>query len=343
MNKDTQQRVLEKIGSSASGGGEAAKNVIDLFAAGNALMEATVRADEEILRSAGVWKGGMQLADGEEMARMEARWKERIESLVPAGAECNVATGMACLGGSAYFSGRIGCDASGNRYQKRLHELGVDAGLVRGTGRTGLILSFVTPDGERSMLTHLGEASRFSPADLDMRQIEVAKVVFISAFFFQPETTRPTAFRVAEMSRLCRVPIAFDLSDGMAVRSNGDLIKCIIERYADIVFLNQDEAQALACVCGEQAENYLSRHVETFVIKKGKHGATIFCRNEMFHVDAFPAEVVDSTGAGDAFAAGFLFARLRGLGPADAGKEGCRLASRVVAQYGSCLPGKDRN
>ena len=343
MDKSDSHKVLKTSGPLGSVMHSSARKALDLFTAGNALMEATIRSDEAMLKTVGLPKGGMLLTDAAKMIGFEAKWRKDFRSFVPAGAECNVATGMACLGGSAYFTGRIGCDDAGDNYQNRLRELGVEAGLVRGMEHTGRILSFVTPDGERSMLTHLGEAIRFSPEDIDTRRIASSRVVFISAFFFQPEPTRATAFRVVESARDCGIPIAFDVSDATLIRDNGDLIRTVVEHYADIVFLNEAEAQALGAVCDEQPESYLRKHVSTFLVKKGGQGATVFSEEETFHVGALPTDVVDSTGAGDAFAAGFLFASLQGCGPADAGKAGCHLASRVVTQYGSCLSCRHSN
>jgi sugar/nucleoside kinase (ribokinase family) len=155
------------------------------------------------------------------------------------------------------------------------------------------------------MLTHLGEAAHFSVEDLDTRPVVSAKMVFISAFFFQPESTRATAFQVVKAARSLQIPIAFDASDARLVEENGDLIMTVLEQYADFAFVNEPELQAVGSVCGEDPEAYLGKHVPTFLVKKGQQGATAFCHGRSHQIPAFTVDVVDTTGAGDAFAAGF--------------------------------------
>src|ERR1035441_1207535 len=139
-----------------------ATKAYDVFSAGNALMEATIRVDDEALKSIGLPKSGMRLIDATGLLSITQEWRGNLQSIVPAGAECNVATGVTWLGGRSFFNGKIGQDETGNQYENRLAQLGVHTRLTRGPGHTGQILSFVTPDHERSMLTHLGEAAHFS-------------------------------------------------------------------------------------------------------------------------------------------------------------------------------------
>lgn len=311
----------------------------DLVCVGNALLELTVRASDSQLKELDLPKGRMILADDSMIDRVLNDCPTAPEAIVPAGAECNVATGWQRLAGNAFFAGKVGNDSEGVFYERSLRDLGLHASLAKGEGRTGRIVSFVTPDKQRTMLTSLGDAQTYTVNELSLPALKQTKTAFLSAFSFQLERTRATAFRVANLVRAAGVPLAFDLADALVIRDIPSVIAELIENYAQIVFANKDEIDAVEQILKTDAVKYLCQHADTVVVKQGSEGALVYDHNRTHVQAAIRTDVVDTTGAGDAFAAGFLLARSRGFGLEVCSRFGAEVAAAAIGQFGSLLRG----
>ena len=156
---------------------------IDIFCIGNALIETTIRVHDSFLRQIDAEKGRMYLINKNEHDKLLEKHLPRFESYLPAGAACNVATGVARFGGNSFFTGKIGNDEDGQKYARMLDEMKVKHFLVKGTAPTGKIFSFITPDNERTIFTYLGSSQTFSPDDLHLIHIQTSGMLFVSACF----------------------------------------------------------------------------------------------------------------------------------------------------------------
>ena len=319
-------------------------------------MDIIAHVDYGFLSRFGKQPGTMHLV---EYAEVRALLKE-IGSFhtSPGGSAANTTRGVAWLGGPAgrglcesvlgardasfdsappVFNGAIGNDATGNDFAARMEGEGVSAVLVRKTTPTGTSVILVTPDGERTMNTYLGACRDFEPVDLDLARLAESRMLYLTGYLWDTDNQRRAAEKAAAFARErdSRIPIAFDLADPFAVRRFGDQFRSWIPRNVDILFGNREElAILMGSGCDEDCVSEASALAPLVVMKAGEKGCLVGWDRKCELVPGVPVHVVDTTGAGDAFAAGFLFARLAGADPIQSAWLANRLASRIVGVEG---------
>jgi sugar/nucleoside kinase (ribokinase family) len=253
------------------------------------------------------------------------------------GAAANTTVGAACLGIRAAFVGVLGADEHGDFYQQALRDQGCEPRLARHADLpTGHVLSMVTPDAERTMRTCLGAAAALSPRHFDDRTFAGARVVMLEGYtLFNAELTRA----VARAARAAGCRLALDLASFEVVRANRDVLRELCDGMVDMVFANEDEAKAWADGTPEAALADLGARVGIAVVKLGKEGALVRGPDGAIHrVAAEVVEAVDTTGAGDCWAAGFLAGWLRGLPLEACGRLGALAGAAVVQVRGAQMP-----
>jgi len=283
-------------------------------------------------------KGGMTLVD-------EDRAQALYDSMGPAreisgGSAANTLAGLAALGAACGFIGQVADDQLGDVFAHDIRAGGIAFATPARSGApaTARCLIFVTPDGQRTMNTFLG-ASQFLPADaLDETVIADAAVLYLEGYLWDPEEPRRAMRRAIAAARAAGRKVAFTLSDAFVIARHGDDFRALIaDGQIDILFANEHE---LAALTGKQdfhdAIAALSGHVPTLVVTRGEQGAHAVSAGEHAHVAAVPiVRVVDTTGAGDLFAAGFLFGHTRNLPLQTCLSLGATCAAEIISHYGA--------
>jgi sugar/nucleoside kinase (ribokinase family) len=272
---------------------------------GSALVDILIRESDDFIKDTGVAKGGMMLVDTTTIDRLVEN-SSAVPAIVPGGSACNTATGVAQLGGEALFVGKRGRDPLGDLFESELKKKGVSPGLFLSSAPTGKVLSIITPDAQRTMLTFLGASEKTRPEDMTPDLFKRAGIVHIEGYLLFNPDLMVAALKAAKQAG---AKISLDLASFTVVDAAGDLLKTIVADYVDILIANEDEGRAFAGNKGDEAVlETLAANVETAVLKLGPRGSLISSGGKCVRV--LPVEgggIVDTTGAGDLWASGFLF------------------------------------
>ena len=311
---------------------------LDVLCIGNAIVDVIADATDEFLAVEGLTKDSMRLVDADEATRLYGHMQPARE--VSGGCAGNTAAGIAALGGRAGFVGQVAPDQLGEFYRHDLTAAGVefttppvDVGVP--TARSMIL---VTPDGHRTMNTFLGAAQELAVEVLDEEQIRGAGILYLEGYLWDPETPRYAMVRAIEIARDAKRKVAFSLSDLFCVERHRQGFQELIDGgRIDILFANEAEVLAMGGVPHlETAVAAIAPKVETLVVTRGALGALAVRGGERADVPAEPVdEVVDTTGAGDLFAAGFLAGQAQGRGVEDSLTMGAIAAAEVISHYGA--------
>jgi sugar/nucleoside kinase (ribokinase family) len=311
---------------------------LDVLCIGNAIVDVIADVDDAFLAAEGLAKGSMRLIDAEEAERLYAHMGPARE--VSGGSAGNTAAGVAALGGRAGFIGQVAPDQLGEFYIHDLRAAGVefttppaDCGVP-----TARSMVLVTPDGHRTMNTFLGAAQHLPASALDEAQIADSAVLYLEGYLWDPEAPRFAMIRAIEVARSAGRKVAFTLSDTFCIeRHRAGFNALIDEGRIDILFANEAEIGALAGVPHlDSAVAAVAPKVELLVVTRSEHGALAIRGAERAEVPAERIErLVDTTGAGDLFAAGFLAGLTRDKGLEDSLRIGAIAAAEVIQHYGA--------
>jgi sugar/nucleoside kinase (ribokinase family) len=308
----------------------------DVAAIGNAIVDVIAPASDQFLADEGLIKGSMTLVDDDRAASLYDRMAAAEE--VSGGSAGNTVAGVASLGGRAAFVGKVARDQLGEVFAHDIQAIGALFVGERFTGAasTGRCLINVTPDGERTMCTYLGAAAELSPADVDPAVIEAAKIVYLEGYLFDPIEARRAFAKAAGLARASDRLIALTLSDSFVVERHREALLGFIETEVDIVFANEAEITALFQVGDfDAAVRAVRGRAKIAAVTRGAQGSTIVAGDDIHHVNAArPEKIVDTTGAGDQYAAGFLFALAQGRSLDHCGRLGSLAATEVITHYG---------
>ncbi len=311
----------------------------DVVAIGNAIVDILSPSDDAFLAQEGMAKGSMQLVfSPEEADALYAKMGPGQE--VSGGSAANTVAGIAALGGRCGFIGQVADDQLGQVFAHDIRAAGLrfDTAARPGQPTTARCLIFVTPDGQRTMNTYLG-ASQFLPeAALDRALIADAAILYLEGYLWDPEEPRAAMRAAIDVARGAGRKVAFTLSDTFCIsRHGGDFRALLAEGLIDILFANEAELTALAEVEDvEKAVAAIAPQVPTLVVTRGADGAIAVQGGARAAVPAQPIErVVDTTGAGDLFAAGFLHGQAQGKGLAASLTLGAICAAEVIAHFGA--------
>jgi len=310
----------------------------DVLGIGNALVDILARADETFLGQHHIAKGAMQLVDE---ARADALYAAMgPTTTVSGGSASNTIAGVAALGGRGALIARVRQDDLGAAFAHDLHAMGVAfptaaAGDGPGTGRCFVL---VTPDGERSMSTYLGAGQDLSPADLDEEMIAASGIVYLEGYLWDPPQAKAAFLRAADVAHANGGRVALTLSDAFCVDRYRDEFNDLIDRkVVDIVFANVHELTSLYQTADfETALTELAKRDVLGVVTRSEKGCVILNDGKRIAVPAAPIEtLVDTTGAGDLFAAGFLFGLARNLSLETCGQLGAVAAAEIIQHMGA--------
>jgi sugar/nucleoside kinase (ribokinase family) len=243
--------------------------------------------------------------------------------------------GITQLGGTSAFSGKIGRDEHGKLYREKLEALGVSDCLAEGEGATGSSLILVSEDGARTMNTFLGMSQELMNPDIDPDIIQSSKYLYLTGYLWDTESQKKAVLNALDEAKKREIKVALSLSDPFCVTRHKEDFINLLKGYASMVFCNQEEAFTLLDTeITQKAVETLSDWTETAALTIGAYGALISHQGETCYIDPLPVRVEDTTGAGDAFAAGFLYGMTHDMSPLDSGRIGATLAAAVIGQTG---------
>ena len=304
----------------------------------SALVDMVAFVSDDFLKTVPGLKGGTRQISGDEMEELLQRLP-CVPTCVPGGAAANTAVGMARLGGRASLIAVVGNDQPGRDYTASIRQdgVGTEGFLVSSKLHTGKCLSLITPDSERTMRTYLGANADITPDDLQLSQFQGHSHLLMEGYTF---LYRDVAIRVIELAKQADLKVCIDLNSPEIVQKNMDILPELMKEYFTAIFANEMEAAAFAGTSDESAAlAALSDLCPIAIMKLGARGAVIKERNhDAIHVDAVKAKAIDTTGAGDSWAAGFFHAWLDGKSLEAAGKLGAKVSAEIVQVAGARLP-----
>jgi sugar/nucleoside kinase (ribokinase family) len=303
---------------------------------GSALVDILTHENETFLAQTGAIKGGMTLVEKDFIEAALTR-SSGERTILPGGSACNTAVGVGRLGGRARFVGKCGNGEWGRFFREDLLRQNVEPTLFGSDSPTGRVLSIITPDAQRSMFTYLGASSETQPAELTNGCFENAAVVHIEGYLlFNPELML-TAVRAA---RAAGALISLDLASFTVIEESRDLLDRIVKEYVDIVIANEDEARSFTGLIDEQkCLAVLAQKADIAVVKLGEQGSTIAHQGRMMRIDPLGSgRAVDTTGAGDLWASGFLYGLVNGYPLERCGRIGSACGWEVCQVIGAAIP-----
>jgi len=300
---------------------------------GNALVDILLRLDDEsVLQQFSLPKGSMQLVDSVLANKVEQATQKYNRSLASGGSAANTIHGLACLGIATGFLGKVGKDFWGDFFRNDMESRNISTRLLESSNESGRALALITPDSERTFATFLGAAVELSASDLPDNLFSGYSVFHIEGYLVQNRTLIMEAMKRAKAEGL---KVSLDLASFNIVEENVDFLKDVTQKYVDILFANEDEAKGFTCgLEGEKALDTMASMCELVILKKGVEGSLIRHQNKTYHIAVVPANSIDTTGAGDLYAAGFLYGWLNGLPLHKCGQIGALIAAKVIEFIG---------
>lgn len=303
---------------------------------GNALTDFLVNLrNDDVLTRLNLGKGSMNLVDAELQREIQGGTADLPHTLSLGGSAANTIRCMARLGTKVGYIGKVGKDSTGHFYEQALDNLGIVPYITHGKNRSGRCLSLVSPDGERTMVTYLGAALELSEADITAEMFGDYDCLYIEGFMVQSHAVIRHAIKTA---KACGLKVAIDLASYNVVLENRAFLLDIVDKYVDIIFANEQEATAFSGESDpEKALEFIAARCELAIVKVGTRGAYIKQKDkERVHVGIMAAaKRVDTTGAGDFYAAGFMSGLCAGLDLRQCGTIGAITAGKVIEVVGT--------
>jgi sugar/nucleoside kinase (ribokinase family) len=309
----------------------------DITAVGHAIVDVLAPSDDGFLSKHDLHKGSMTLIDTHRALSLSEAMNE--SEMASGGSAGNTISGAASFGAKCAYVGKVAHDGLGEFFSKDLKKMGVEFRtpvLHDDPTPTGRCLINVTPDGQRTMATFLGAAALISPKDLDEEIIKASQITYLEGYLFDTPSGRETFAKAAQIARSSGRKTAITLSDGFVVNRWRDDLLAFIDRHIDLVFANETELLALFQTDDFfKALRYLRGKTELAFVTRGAEGSVVAKLDDIHTIAASPVDkVVDTTGAGDQYAAGVLFGLTQGLHVTVCGQLGSVAAAEVIGHYG---------
>ena len=310
---------------------------LDVVTIGNALVDVLSKTDDSFLAKHEIPKGSMTLIDEPRALQLYDAMGPAVE--VSGGSAGNTAAGIASLGGKAAFLGKVRDDQLGDIFTHDIRATGVafDVAHAASGPATGRSMILVTPDAARSMNTFLGAAVEFGPDDVNEAQVQAAAVTYMEGYLWDSSSAKGAFLKAARLAHTAGRKISLTLSDPFLVDRYKEELKSFVEKHVDIVFANEEEVCSLYDAANfDEALQAVRAHCDVAALTRSEKGAVIVSGDEVHVVDATPVPaVVDTTGAGDLFAAGFLYGTTNGHSHYDSGRIGALAAAEVISHVGA--------
>jgi sugar/nucleoside kinase (ribokinase family) len=309
----------------------------DVIAMGNAIVDVIAAVDDAFLLKHNIAKGIMTLVDEYRANQLYHAFAERRE--VAGGSAANTMAGLASLGASGIFVGKVKADRLGESFSSGMNDLGIRFVTAPASDGppTASCLVAVAPDGQRSMSTHLGASRELGPDDITEAEIASADILYIEGYLWDTDSAKAASRKAIQFAKKAGTRVAFTLSDPFCVGRYREEFLELLDCDLDILFANEDEAKALFEVENfDEVLQHLGPWNGVAAITRSAKGCVVTGGGEVHVIDAVPvSRVVDTTGAGDQFAAGFLFGLCRQKSLAMSGKLGVLAAGEIISHYGA--------
>jgi sugar/nucleoside kinase (ribokinase family) len=303
---------------------------------GNALVDVLINiADDSVLQKFGLLKGSMTLVDAKLSAEIKKETKDNSRIIQTGGSAANTIHGIAMLGGNGGYLGKISNDEFGTYYTDDFKKLGIATHFYYSETGTGHATALISSDSERTFGTYLGAAMELTAEEMSSDIFRNYGILHIEGYLVQNHDLIEAALKTAKENEML---VSIDMASFNIVSANLDFLLRTIDKYVDIVFANEDEAFSLTGQHPEEALQTISGLCGIAVVKLGDKGSLIKNGDKVFKIDAIKATSVDTTGAGDIYASGFLYALAEGMELETAGKIGSLLAGNVVEVIGAKIP-----
>jgi len=302
---------------------------------GNALVDViTVLKDDSILEDFGLPRGSMTLVDTELSKKIyDATYTENSE-LATGGSVANTMRSLASLGGNGGYLGKIGNDKLGDLFKQDFERKGITTHLNYSEKSTGRVMGLVSPDSERTMATYLGAAAELTPLDFSPSVFEGYDYLYMEGYLvFNHDLIKAGV----ELAKSLGLKIAIDLASFNVVNANLEFLKDLIKNYVDIVFANEEEAKSFTGLEPEKALHEIAKDCDLAIVKIGKEGSFIKQGEKVYKVGTIEAKAIDTTGAGDSYAAGFFYGLTNGYSLDVCGRIAALVSGKVVEVMGANL------
>jgi adenosine kinase len=315
-----------------------AETKYDVLGIGNAIFDVLVQTDEGFLERHGMTKGGMALIDEARALAIYGDMGPAVE--MSGGSAANTIVGIASFGARTAFIGKVKDDQIGRLYSHDIKAANVAFATAPASGgpATGCSYILVTPDGERTMNTYLGAAQELMPGDIDPAEIAASAIVYLEGYLWDPKNAKDAFLKASKIAHDAGRQVALTLSDAFCVdRYRAEFLDLMRRDTVDLIFANEAELQSLYQTADfDAALAQLRNDVKLGVVTRSERGCVVVTKEDITAVPAFPIQkLVDTTGAGDLFAAGFLFGLVRGAGHEDCGRLGALAAAEVIQHIGA--------
>ena len=310
----------------------------DIVGIGNAIVDVITQVEDDLLAGEGLHKGSMSLIDEPRADHLYGKMGQTV--VISGGSAANTIVGAAALGARAAFIGKVKADQAGEEFSHDIRAMGVhfSTAPAKDGPSTAKCLVFVTPDGERTMNTYLGACQNLTATDVDQQTIESAKITYLEGYLWDPPAAKEAFVRAADIAHAAGREVALTLSDAFCVdRYRDEFLELIKTKKVDILFANESELHSLYQTADfDTAMNALRSEDILGAVTRSEKGSIVVTREKNWAVPAFPIErLVDTTGAGDLFAAGFLAGYANRMGLDNCARLGALAAAEVIQHIGA--------
>ena len=313
-----------------------AERKYDVYGIGNALVDLLIEVEEHHLERLKLKKGNLHLMNKDDIKELLAELKGHKIVLAPGGSCANTISTIAKLGGKSVFCGIVGDDEYGNFYCLEMEKGKVTNNIIKSQGTTGHAVTLITPDTQRTFSVFLGQAIMLRKEHINHLEIAQSKILHIEGYLLEDKALQAAALKAMEIAKANRVVVSLDLGDPGLISRNIKDFKSIVQTYADILFLNEDEAKVFTgCDNVEDALLKASMMTQIVIIKLGKKGSLIKKGEKIIKIEPVIVNAVDTTGAGDNYAAGFLYGLTKKFDLKKCGELGSRLGAEIAKKIGA--------
>jgi len=309
----------------------------DVYGVGNALVDIQAKVTDEVVESTGFEKGIMTLVDAETQTTVLGLLADLPFNRCAGGSAANTIVGVAEFGGKAAYCGKVSRDEVGDFFMQDMRDVGVAIEVPPSDDDpTGTCVVLITEDAQRTMLTNLGVSATLHADDIIEEDLKNSKYIYVEGYLFTAEDTKAAAYHAIDLAKKHGVKVAFTASDPFLVNMIRDEIWDLIKGPVDLFFCNEQEAQSLTGKTDPlDGAHEIHKHAENVALTLGAKGSLIVSAGELFPIEGVPVEAVDTTGAGDMFAAGVLYGITNGMTWKQAGHLASHAAARIVGQLGA--------
>ena len=310
----------------------------DVYGVGNALVDIEAQVTDATVEQLQYTKGIMTLVDEAAQRAVLAAIDGTPIHRCAGGSAANTIMGVADFGGTAAYAGKVATDEIGEFFLEDMRKIGVSIEVPPTDGQSGTCVILITPDAQRTMLTNLAVSGGLGPDDISEEQIRNSKYVYVEGYLFTADAPKAAAYRAIELAKKNGVKVAFTVSDPFLIHGFKDEFQQLIEGPVDLLFCNLEESRSLT---GREdpieCAQVIHEHAENVALTLGENGSILMHDGEVIPIEGVNVKAVDTTGAGDMYAAGLLYGITNGMSWQQSGHLASHAAARIVSQLGARL------